>query len=442
MPKIRDWMRSGRSRALLFCLSVSAIVHFAGLDSPDRVIWDETGYGKQINQYCCKHGPLFDIHPPHAKLLLAASAWVFGYRGDFSFTRINERYGETPVWALRAWPAFVGTLIPIVVFLLLGELGVSTAGSLLGGLALTLENGLLIQTRTIAIDGFLVLTFLVTWLSWILSWRSPSWRGRFFGGAVAGASAAFCVGTKSTGVLAPALLGILFLNEARRKPRREELMSAAFTVGGSFIFFYLAGWYLHFQLTVLAGNEGLFFRRTGEFWQDVWNLQQTTVAENFYLKSPHASSSPWWGWPGMRSPVYYWRDFERRIYFLPNPAVWWGALAINVGLLAGAARGRSLPPWGWFCLGMFALAYFPYAFIPRSLFLYHFLPALVLLVMSAILGLERRGFFRRGLEQSVGFYAALAGIVLGFLFVSPVTFGWSWGKMDESLIVRFVHLLS
>ena len=92
-------MNSRWRLALLGLFVVSALLHFTALDWPHSVIFDEVHFGKFVTAYCCTHQRFFDIHPPVTKLLIAASAYVGGYKGDFDFDHIGEAY--YPAW--RWW---------------------------------------------------------------------------------------------------------------------------------------------------------------------------------------------------------------------------------------------------------------------------------------------------------------------------------------------------
>ena len=81
--------------------------------------------GNFVSAYCCTGERIFDLHPPHGKLLIAAGARLGGYDGKFTFGQIGKPYGDVPVFALRFVPALAGVLIAPLFLLLLVELGAS-----------------------------------------------------------------------------------------------------------------------------------------------------------------------------------------------------------------------------------------------------------------------------------------------------------------------------
>ena len=100
----------------------------------------------------------------------------------------------------------------------------------------------------------------------------------------------------------------------------------------------------------------------------------------------HPYASPWWQWPLIITPVWYWLgqtatpDQSAVIVALGNPAVWWVgiAAALYCVYLALARRDEA----AFFLLVAFFSLYLPWALSPRKLtFLYHFLPAVPFLVL-------------------------------------------------------------
>src|SRR5689334_8943389 len=150
----------GRRRAFAALLLAGVLTHAIGLSYPREVVFDEATFGKYVAAYCCTGERIFDVHPPHGKLLIAAAAKLGGFDGRFTFERIGLPYGDTPVWALRLVPALAGAMIPALFMWLLLEFGASVAAALLGGILLALDNGIILETKIIVWDGVLVASTL------------------------------------------------------------------------------------------------------------------------------------------------------------------------------------------------------------------------------------------------------------------------------------------
>jgi dolichyl-phosphate-mannose--protein O-mannosyl transferase len=97
----------------------------------------------------------------------------------------------------------------------------------------------------------------------------------------------------------------------------------------------------------------------------------------------------------------------RGILAIGNPIIWWASLPAFALVAVRAVRSRAMPET--FLLAGFAISYIQYAFITRALFLYHFLPALLFLIMGLASGLAR-------VRSRVG-----GGVVLVFLVLAV---GW------------------
>src|SRR5688572_26002849 len=96
---------SERKVLLMSLLAVAAATHLIGLGQPREVVFDEVHFGKFVSAYCCTGQRFFDIHPPHAKLLIAGAVKVSGYTGNLSFEHIGQSYGDSSPIPWRIVPA-------------------------------------------------------------------------------------------------------------------------------------------------------------------------------------------------------------------------------------------------------------------------------------------------------------------------------------------------
>jgi dolichyl-phosphate-mannose-protein mannosyltransferase len=67
----------------------------------------------------------FDVHPPLAKLMIAAIGWLLNYDGHFEFDNIGDDYikNNVPYIGLRSLPATFGALIVPLTYVILIESG-------------------------------------------------------------------------------------------------------------------------------------------------------------------------------------------------------------------------------------------------------------------------------------------------------------------------------
>ena len=151
-----------------------------------------------------------------------------------------------------------------------------------------------------------------------------------------------------------------------------------------------------------------------------WNLVELTQQMYWYhsgLTAPHPAGSPWWSWPLVLKPVYWYLGNPGPgqtavIYDAGNVVLFWGALGALVWAAVTAVRTRSA------ALGVlvFALLSQYVAWIPitRVLFFYHFftaLPFYLLILAAALVALWESG--RRTLVTA---YVALAAAAFVFFY--------------------------
>ena len=125
--------------------------------------------------------------------------------------------------------------------------------------------------------------------------------------------------------------------------------------------------------------------------------------------------------------------------------VWWGSSLALLGILAFVmgrgpigrprpviANARAKP---WIALTAYVIAYAPLLPVGRVLFLYHYLTPLTFAVAFVLLWLDRVGWTRHGriADQRRSYFAVLGLAAIGFVVVSPLTYGFSAGSYDEWL---------
>ena len=405
-------MSTGKQTGLAGLLLLAGLaLHFFRLGQPDAIVFDEVHFGGFANAYCCTGEYIFDVHPPHGKLLAALGMKLGGYDGGQSFATIGTPLVDLDPVAMRLAPALAGSLIPALVFIILLQLGASGGAAFLGGWAVLFDNALLLQTRLLALDGMMILFMLAAVSLALLAVRQARLKGQFLASVGAGLCVGMAVGTKFTGLTSGALVAgaLLFVRGEPGLLRRLGLGGCAFIAA---LVVYLGGWVLHFLLVQQPGPGDIWGTPSGDLWRDIVEIHGKMFSANYGLGAGHPNASAWWGWPLMWKPLYYFVEGNRAIYFVGNPVVWWGSTVGLVLVFWGVIRGRG---YGAHC-APYVVSFLPYLFVPRILFLYHYLPSLVFAVMAVALWLDRP-------ERRGAFVWLLVLIPVGFAVVSPFTFG-------------------
>jgi dolichyl-phosphate-mannose--protein O-mannosyl transferase len=156
--------------------------------------------------------------------------------------------------------------------------------------------------------------------------------------------------------------------------RARQTVGAVMLVGAISAAFYLVVFLPHYILGWWGGIGDLF-----KYYSDViWY-------ENSVESATHPYSSPWWSWPLLLRPVAYWQAFPKTgpvatVWGAGNPVLWWGGLtAIAVTLTRAIERPR-------FVTLFLVTGYVAYLgiWIPigRTIFLYHYMPAIYLAYLA------------------------------------------------------------
>ena len=432
---------------LLILLLLSAAIHLSGLSHPRSVVFDEVHFGSFASAYCCSHEYFFDPHPPHAKLLIAGVARLLGYRGGAVFDHIGESYGEISPVPLRLAPALAGTLLPLIIFAVLRQLGAARAAAFFGGLLLAFDNALAIHTRVISLDGILLAATFGALSLYLAAEKATTARRRALLSFLSGCAAGLAVGSKFTGLAIVGLIGlclVLRLWPGRNRNRAgiaPTLRQAGWLLTGATLV-YLIGWTLHFALLTKPGPGDIWGVPTGKLATDIVQIHGKMLSAHANLSESHPYGSPWWSWPLMKRPIYFWNSSSAaaRMYSVGNPVVWWGGTLLFVVVLVNLllARvtqftpqpepGRQRPRF-WLPIVGFAAAYAPLADVSRVLFMYHYFTPLIFSLILVVLWLDYVGWTHGDslLHQRASYYVVIAVLVLGFAVLTPLTYGLETG---------------
>jgi dolichyl-phosphate-mannose-protein mannosyltransferase len=268
-----DRIPSGTLKLWIVILTVLGIgTRFYSIHYPDEVVFDEVHFGKFASFYL-RGTYYFDVHPPLGKLMIAASGWVAGYNGSYTFDKIHEEYKprNVPYIVMRSGPALFGALLVPLVFLILIESKHSLRASLLGAFMVLFENSLITQSRFILLDSFLIFFDFLALYSWIKFFRirknefTPDWWKWL---TFSGISLALTVGVKLVGILIIALVAFSCLRELwimmdiqRKRTDLEcvnNFLARFVTLCVLPIVIYLSFFWIHFFLLTKSGPGDSF----------------------------------------------------------------------------------------------------------------------------------------------------------------------------------------
>lgn len=412
-------------------LLLAALTRLPGLNYPNEVIFDEVHYGKFVNAYTTTGEYFFDVHPPWGKLIPAFLLKMRGYDGQQSFERIGLPYDHASALAIRLYPALVGILCPLLAFLILIDFGVSLSVAFFVGLVFVFDNGLILQSRLLLLYGPLLFWQLVTVWASLRAFKEP-YQKRW--GVFSGLAAGMAVGTQYPGLTAPAVMGIFaFLRFLKMKKDRPALLQQMVLFVVCMLAIYTIGFAIHFTLLPLPGSGDAFYKRSGGFWTDFFILQKVMYSASATLFSIHQDMSPWYTWPLMKTPIYYWQGPQRSLYFLSNSFIWIGGTLLGLYALLKfpkKKKGVSQTPLRIF-LSLFLLSFIPLTLMSRVMFLYHYLIPILFLWLYLGAWLQRKNYL---VEFNDKYWYVVGTLILAFLWMVPLTYGvwmpeWYWATI-------------
>lgn len=448
-----------REKAFLIVLTfLSFFTRFFNLSFPPKVVFDEAHFGLYATKYL-SHQYYFDIHPPLGKLLYGLIAFLFRLKPGFDFTLFSN-YEDFNFLPLRSLNALLGSLLVILIYFLAKQIGLSERSAILVSTLTLFENSLLVQSRFILLDNFLVFFIFLSLYLFFLEKKFPIFsKNWFLINILLGISLGAAISIKLTG------LGILFTvlggNYIFLKPEKKFLISKLVLNCFLPLFLYFSFFLLHLyllpnpcfencgsvlnellekNLSVNLGKDRylLFFHRPpeGDIFQKIKSIHLMMFIGNLAGTGVSLYSSPVYSFPFMIRPILYFQE-ERggkisQIWFFGNPIVWWLGVLGLVGFFYLILKNFLLKrkPSPIFCSNEMLILFFGYLtqFLPlfkvrRFVLLYHYLPSLIYSLFFFAIFFEEilKNFSPR--SQKI-FYGLLFILVFSsFLFFSPFTYG-------------------
>ena len=305
-----------------------------------------------------------------------------------------------------AWrlPGVVASaLLAFVLVLLAGRLFRSRIVAIIAGIAVVADGSMFAQAR-IGMNDVYVGLFIVAGWYFIVAAHRPRLSARadiLIAGVLLGLGAAskWAAFYTLAGVLV-ASLAVTAYAYASQRPGKGGPLDLLAGRGKNAAFLFLSFAVIPVGL-YLASYVRWFGGPTAPYGWDLVELTKQMYWYHSGLTSPHPAASPWWSWPLVLKPVYwYFGQSENAnnayIYDAGNIVLFWGALVASTWCAIAAIRARSAT-LGFVVFAML-VQYVAWIPISRVLFFYHFFTALPLYLLLLALWLAylwengRRGF--------------------------------------------------
>ncbi len=372
-----------------------------------------------------------NTHPPLGKILIAAGIAVFGMN-PFGWRIVGVLFGIA--------------MVPFV-YLFARRLTDSTAAAALSGVLFAFDFMHLTQTRIATIDVyitfFVILMYFFMYRYRELSFYDTPLKKTFLPLGACGVCMGLGIACKWTGVYAGAGLAILFFSTLYQRYREYRFASSdpeGETAGiphgrilerfapctrKTILFcccFFVAIPALIYCLSYLPFRD---YAGSGPLAGMLQN-QVTMFQYHSTLDATHPYSSPWYQWPIITRPIWYYSGLpggtlREGISAFGNPLVWWAGIPAFAYMLLRCVRDRDRT--AAFLTISYLAQYLPWVFVTRITFIYHYFPSVVfvvLMVAYSLLCLARKYSGRRFLLWAALYGAAVFGL---FLLFYPVLTG-------------------
>ncbi len=467
-------MRFSHTFFLIAIFVVSLTLHFVGIWHPREAVFDEVHFGKFVSGYVTGEY-FFDIHPPLGKLMIAGMGEIAGFKPGFDFGKIGEEYPNSQYIWLRFLPALFGSLLIPLIYLLTWRLSRSLWASQLAAIFVAFENAILVQSKFILMDSFLlVFGFLALYLFLESKLFFKEGRWGMWSCAAAAISAGLALSVKWTAasflslilffgffVLVKKIMPLFRRRSRMGEMQKKDLMHTIYAYGMFLVIpliLYVMFFAVHFSLLPKPGPGNAYMTARfvqsqkagfpiGDFASNFYELNAEMFRANQRITATHAYSSKWYTWPFMLRPVYFWNkdivaaghaSVYEKIYLLGNPFVWWlSTITVIYFFLVGVMKWlhalylrlagkrkaetgeKGVSPFTWlFLITAYCVNLFPFIFIGRVMFLYHYLTALVIAIIIAAISVAS---FPR--PRRIFFHLLIAGTLAGFFVIFPITYG-------------------
>ena len=395
---------------------------------PDRpeymnsMYFDEIYHGRTALEHLRNIRPYETTHPPLGKEIIAVSISIFGM---------------TP-FGWRFPGALFGVVMLIVMYIFLKNMFGKTSVAICGTLLFGFDFMRFVQTRIATIDTYGVLFIL---LSFFFMYRyvttglgapfkkglAPlALTGLFFG---LGCASKWIVPYAGVGLAAIYIIRLVMVSRYYKENERagfdvylaKTLLSSVLFFGVVPLIIYCLSYIPYGLSRGMSIGNGMLWNR--EYYKIIWDNQKSMLSYHGTLVATHPYSSRWYQWLVDARPILYYNSYDgdMRSSFAAfgNPLVWWGGLIALISLAPRIVRrrdGKAL-----FILIGYLSQLLPWVAVSRVVFVYHYFPSTIFLVISLAYVFNMIINRARGrYKMAVYGYTALTG-ALFFVFYPALT---------------------
>lgn len=449
---------SGVDVVLVLILGTFSIVtRLWMIQNPDCVVFDEVHFGNFTNWYTLSQY-FFDIHPPLGKLVMFGLANFSEYSANINFEKHYGQQYPTPDFViLRLTPAIFSSFCAPLIYLAMRFSGFSHSAASVSGFCLACDTSMLTEGRFTLSDGllhFFVCLYIASFAYFCgVDHKFNLLHSLIAVGALLGAACA-CKNT-AWGLMAYTGYVQVFILLQKYSTFSfdllDELMFRGFSLLGMVLIIHLVSFGIHIMILPFAGpgngylpdmmqsqlldssliETQLWGKRVT--WPSLYFRIVALVVSmhfgNMAITSFHPYMSRPVNWPLLTGNfVAFWVGNGKEVNCIGNAFVYYLSFFSLFVVLCGFRREK----WdvavrfvvGW------AVSYFPFYLIPRSMYLYHYLIPLMFGCMCVGAGMD---LWLTPFWRGVVCVLICAIVLFGFYLWSPMSYGTA--RLNDDILI-------
>lgn len=455
LPPVEEVKLNNTDVFIMFFLCILSYgIHFWQIQFPAHVIFDEVHFGNFTNWYS-RSEFFFDIHPPLGKMIMFWLSNLSEYPAEIEFGgEYGHPYPDETYLCIRIVPPLFSAMCVPLLYLTVRFASFGQCGAIAAACIIMFDTSMTCEHRFILSDGmlhfFCALHLCV--LSYSLSVKRYTTKFRIWQ-VLAGITLGAACSCKNTAWGLTALNGIIHFVELflEHKDINDkliyELVIRGFTLGGLAFATYMTAFSIHFVLTPFHGQgsgylpqhmkDQLIHKEEGELLLWGHRVRGRSILHrcieltirmhlgNMGITEFHPFQSRPIGWPLLTDIfVGFWNKDGHDVTCIGNAFSYYLAFIGVVSLLFGFYKEKWLIAIR-FTLG-WAVSYFPFFLIPRTMYLYHYLIPLMLGACSFGAAIEIfLPPFLRGAAATLAVFLCF----IGFILWSTYVYGYKpWDK--------------
>ncbi len=370
----------------------------------DEIYHARTAY-EQLNNI----EPYECVHPPLGKIIISIPVYLFG------MTPFNYRIMGN----------IAGILMILVMYFIGKTIFKKERYGLISASIMALDGMHFVQTRIATIDSFLVLFCLTSFLfmiKYLYIEKDGILKRKLKYLFLSGIFIGMAIATKWTAFFVALGLAIIFFVHFIYNIIKYKLFSKDdLKVLGFCVLFFVVipiAIYLISYIPLFLNKDCMIkdIESFIKYQVNIYNYHST-------LEATHPFTSSWYTWPILYKPMWYYVKYYpdnivSTISCMGNPFIWWsGAICTIISLIYMLIKKDKEAA---LFIVMIISTWFPYLFIGRVMFIYHYFITLPFVMLSIVFCIKK---IEEKLNKKIVSLIILIIFLVGFIYFYPVYSG-------------------